>query len=568
MKKILIYGLLATIGASFTACDDFLDDNRYPLSKQVVNDEFWNNTVNVENQLNYFYEAFLGYGNGAGYGDFYFNCANDDQAGTVGGEFQDWRVTNVPASSTSWSNPYAYIRRANQVITALSSGSNTIPTADRENYIGIARMMRAYQYYLLVRRYGDVPLVEIALDPSDTDIIYGPRTARNTVMDFALADIDYAIEHISEQANKTKFSKDLARAIKSDICLFEGSYAKYTAGDNTRASKYFTEVVNAATPLLSTYAPGSDYAALYTSLNGTLTSNSEIIFCKTYQMGIFMHSTVDYTSGSTPISGINRDAFESFLFTDGMPLAKTSLNKNDAAPMVDGVLDLTDILSVRDARLAATTYPAVFYQNFPYAAVNTSNMTSTTGYGVKKYNNFEISTSDATTANRAYTDAPLYWGAVVGLNYAEAKAELGTLTDGDLDLTLNKLFARANLPRQTVAGMGAINDPANNMGVSSLLWEIRRCRRCETMMDNDIRYWDLIRWNKLELMDTQKHPKIVQGANITNATVPFANDNGYMNATTELFGSKQRIYDPKYNLYPIPADQRQLNEKLTQNPGW
>ena len=62
MKYKYIIGIISLAGAvAMTSCDDFLNDNRYPLSQQTVNAEFWNNSVNVQNQINYFYEDYSGY---------------------------------------------------------------------------------------------------------------------------------------------------------------------------------------------------------------------------------------------------------------------------------------------------------------------------------------------------------------------------------------------------------------------------------------------------------------------------------------------------------------------------
>lgn len=574
MKKILSYGIIAALALSTVSCDDFINDNRYPESMQVVNSTFWNNSVNVQNQLNYFYESFLGYGNGAGYGDFYFNTQTDDQVGTVGGNFADWRVVTVPDASASWNTPYVEIRRANNVIANITADGNTLSTADRNNFLGIAKMMLAYHYFQLVRRYGDVPLVLEPLDPSSPEL-FGPRAKRETVVDQIKADLNDAIANIAAKNGKQVFSQDLARAILTDVALFEGSYQRYVAKNDARAKEYFQLAATQAADLVAKYPVGDDYRALYTTLNGGLTSNKEVLLCKTYIQGAFMHSTVDYTSGSTPIAGISRDAFESFLLIDGTPMSKAA-DKQDAGVMVEDAkgnkfLSIEQVLAARDKRLGFTIYPYVFFQNFPWAnGVNSSNMTSTTGYGVWKYNNLSISLSDATTANKNYTDCPLYWGAQFGLALAEAKAELGSLTDADLTTALGKVYERAGLPVPTVASLSAINDPENKAGVSSLIWEIRRCRRCELMMDNDIRYWDLIRWNQLEKMDTQKYPKTVEGANLANYTgeAKFAQQGDYMYAPAQLFANKQRVYNAKYNLYPVPARQIALNPALTQNPGW
>ncbi len=154
---------------------------------------------------------------------------------------------------------------------------------------------------------------------------------------------------------------------------------------------------------------------------------------------------------------------------------------------------------------------------------------------------------------------------MIALNYAEAKAELGTLNDDDMNKTLNKLYARADLPAQTVASLSAINDDANNMGVSSLIWEVRRCRRCELIMDYDYRYWDLIRWHKLDLLDNTKYPNVLLGANVTGAPVaPEVVTGAYINAT---YG-KNRIFEPRQYQYPLPSNQLNLNKQLEQNALW
>jgi len=86
-----------------------------------------------------------------------------------------------------------------------------------------------------------------------------------------------------------------------------------------------------------------------------------------------------------------------------------------------------------------------------------------------------LSVSDRNNIGYQYTDCPLYWISVIYLNFAEAKAEMGSLTQDDLNNSINKLQARAGLPAMTTTPDA---DPANNMGVSNLIWEIRRCRLC------------------------------------------------------------------------------------------
>lgn len=406
--------MLASV-AALSGCGDFLNDNRFPMSQQTVNDEFWSNPTNVQNQINYFYEDFTGYGNGVSTnGTFYYSWLSDDQCGR--NTFANWKFTAVPTSSGSWTGPYTEIRRANLVIEGVEASS--LSDAEKEDFIGQARMYRARQYFNLVRCYGDVPLVTEVLDPTSEAELYGPRTSRDDVMDFVLEDINYATEKIGAKSSKTTFSRDLAQAMKAEICLFEGSYASYHQDNKARAKKFFEEAVAAGEAIYTSYPIGDNYAALYRSLSGAsgsypaITANPEIIFGKVYLKGTFMHSMQDYSSATDGVAGITRDAFDSYLFTDGRPATSTTLDNTDKG--VDdgnGGLSIANLLAVRDQRLAMTTYDHVLMPGMPFSAVNTGAMWSKSGYGVSKYNNLSVPSEDVNEANKNYTCAPLFWGA-------------------------------------------------------------------------------------------------------------------------------------------------------------
>ena len=581
MKHILSAALIAAVGLTFTSCEDFIDNNRYPQTLFINEPGYWSNANNCQMQVNGLRQYFYGYGNGNTLGNFYFNTLSDDQCGNG---FTDWKNTNVPASSTNYTDPYKVIRWCNMIIQGVESG--TLSQSEKDNFIAHARMIRGYEYYLLVRRYGDVCYTDQVLDPESPEL-YGARVDRKTVMDYVYDDVLFASQNISAKSGKQTFTKDMASAMLSDICLFEGTFWKYcTEADNyyapdaTRSTLYLNRCVEASQGLLSSYPIGNDYAALYNSTwkgsDGTtaLSTNSEVIYATEYEDAVFQHSTIAYTCSSTAISGLSKDAFDAYLFKDGKPLALTSMNKTDVGEKIehlDGAdsngpgLSIQNLLDVRDARLSMTTDPYIYYKGMTWSRWGSNQMTSASGYGVRKYDNGLLPVNSRVTTAKNYTSSPMYWGAVVALNYAEAKAELGTLSDADMNLTLNKLYARADLPAQTVASLANMNDPANNMGVSSLIWEVRRCRRCELIMDNDYRYWDLIRWHKLDLLDSQKHPNVLLGANATNAPVaPELVTGNYINAT---FG-KTRIFEARQYQYPIPQDQLTLNKNLVQNANW
>lgn len=579
MKKILSIFFAGSLAVSFTSCDKLLNDNRYPLDTVSSSPDFWNNSSNVQEEINGLYNYYYGYGNASGRnGTFYFTSLSDDQIGNIsdgGGGFYEWYDTSVPSSQTTWNNAYIVIRRCNYIIENVSSSSNTLNDTQKANFTGIARLNRAREYYDLVLHFGDVPLVTKVLDPSDTEELYGPRTDRNEVMDLVLEDLDYAIANITAVGasdSPLEFSQDMAKALKVEACLYEGTYQKYTAGNTTRAEKFLNEAVNAATPLLSKYSFCSDYKSLYNSCyDGTdgialLQNNPEIIFMKAYIRGALSNSISKYTATATLICGMSRDAFDSYLFKDGKPLALTSEDTSDQGYMDETGLCIQGLLDVRDQRLAAVIDPYVNYVGgLSYKRDNSDQFYSSSGYSVSKFSNPLMNYSSATLDSQGFLAAPLFWKSKVALEYAEAKAELGTLSDTDLDMSLNPLYERAGLPSQTVASLNTINDPANNMGVSSLIWEVRRCRRAELMFDG-FRYWDLIRWHQLDKMDTSDYPNINLGANITPALddYPAQNVDGYFN----YYPNSTRTFDDKYYLWPIGQTQINLNPALTQNPGW
>ncbi len=571
MKKI---ALLLISGLMFTSCSDLLDTEPYD---QFTKDNFFTSEKNVELFANYFYNEFSGYGNGNGYGDFYFNRLNDDQ-GTTG--ITQWTFTNVPASAGAWNTPYTEIRRANTLLAAIP-GIAEMTEGAKKNWEGLARLYRGWQHFKLVRAYGDCYWVDKVLDTGDTDILYGPRQSRNTVMDNVLADINFACENITMNANsQVAYNKYVALAIKSRVCLFEGTYSKYVLNDEARAKSYLTEAKNASLELMNSgkFSLNPNFKQNFDQMD--LKGNPEMIMYKHYVYGSLGHSTVDYTCGSTQVQGITKDMFDSYLFRDGKPLATTSLDKSENGKVVkfddnsgfgeQEFINIADVMRNRDPRMMAQVDSILQFPGCGYARFGGAQSTSATGYGVLLFDTNAMKNTDRQSTTTNSTDAPIFWLAEILLNYAEACAELGTITDEDLNISINKLRDRVGMPHLSV---NVAADPANNMGVNNIIFEVRRERRVEMLYCNNDRYYSLQRWNKLELLDTQKHPNQCRGAYVGNLKGTGSIDwnqitvdaDGYINCKNN---GAERIYENKYNLFPIPSGQKTLNDQIGQNPGW
>lgn len=564
--KLLLAGVAVCL---LTGCNDMLDKN--PRDTFTNNSVFWSNTNAVESYTNKFYDNYVGYSQSGSFGWYYFKSLGDDQ-GNSG--FDNWLFTTVPSTSAYWTDGFKEVRRANYVIQNVAQSS--MSAADKAYYTAIARLNRAWQYYQLVREYGDVEwLSEVITDPDDNHV-YGERTLRDVVMDSVRCDLDYAVEHLPTVTDKTKWSKHMALAMQSDVCLYEGTFAKYRtqqdnglASDAARAAKYLKASADAAEALIASgsYRLTAQYGEVYHS--DDLGNGTETIFYRNYGKDLVMHCLIAWTCGSAEQYGLTKDAFDAYLFTDGRPLATTTLDKNDCAtPNAKGNCSIAKALEVRDKRLGLTIDSIVCFKGHSWARVNDEGvadaelMTSATGYTIRKYDNLALDKYYRTYTYTNYTDAPLYWYAVVLLNYAEAKAELGTATQTDLDRSVNLLQVRAGLPPLTLHPDA---DPANNMGVDNLLWEIRRSRRCELIADNWYRYWDLVRWHQLDKLDSYQHPNINLGANLANIenVEVSVNEDKYI-----VVCNKKRKYDKKYYLFPVPTNELNLNPNNTQNPGW
>ena len=558
MKQIKNLNNLALVLAFVlfaTGCNKYVD--KKPLD-QFSDLDYWNSESNVQSFCWGFYnDLFSGYGNGSSFGTFYFTSFSDDQDNPT---FQNF-AKNAPASDGGWG--FGDIRKANLVIKRVAQ----VPMDDaaKNHWTGVARFFRALNYFQLVKSYGDVPFYSSVLDISEDSMIYKARDPRNLVMDSVLADLDFAINNLSANSKDNTVNKDVALALKSRVCLYEGTFSEYREHDNARAATYLQACKDASSALMSAgYTLNADYKTEYNS--ESLSGNGETILYKDYEDGILMHPLVGYTNSTTPMNGLTKSAVESYVCTDGLPIS--------LSPEYVGDNTISDVRTNRDKRLLETIDSFYCYNGHLV-----SGMHSSTAYRISKFLPKGVEyPGDYSTAPYNTTDAPLFWLAETMENYAEAAAELDNLgtaaiTQNDLDISINKLRARAGVAALQIDGHQgtAISgtsfvDPKKDADVTSLIWEIRRDRRSEMIMNN-FRFDDLIRWGKLSYMDSQLNPDCILGAKVPANPDIQVNADGYIMPFAS--GSVRTPQDRDY-LSPIPTSQISLypNGALKQNPGW
>jgi hypothetical protein len=164
--------------------------------------------------------------------------------------------------------------------------------------------------------------------------------------------------------------------------------------------------------------------------------------------------------------------------------------------------------------------------------------------------------------------------AEVLLTLAEAKAELGTITQGDLDATINALRARVSVAPLDIANVPV--DPRYTSWHSDpLIIEIRRERRVELFMEG-FRYFDLLRWKWGKMLEIKDYGMRWDDANRTRVdpdglvTVKFSDVDGvpYLEPYQGTDYETPVFDESKHYLWPVPINAISQNPKLGQNPGW
>lgn len=605
-KPIIKFGLavFATL-VSISCNDDFLE--RMPLD-EISNETFWNtendlkvynnglyNIARWENDVSILAGHDEGFDSQSG-GIWYLDGFSDNTAPrhSRGDLFQRVRAGKYTVTN----NPDKFGYKGWNFLRAINIGLENYPKANvagrsgltpdqiRNFYVGEARLLRGWFYADKVSKFGDVQWVDQEVTPEDEDILYGARDDREFVMDKVLEDLTFATENLPDDWKDGnapgRLNRWCALAVKSRVCLFEGTWRKYHGGSN--ADMWLQEAADAALKIMesgeyslySTGNPDRDYNALHqlTDLSG----NPEVLYWRRYQLGIFTNHVQSYHKEYN--GGATKDMVESYLSVDGLPITLSPLYLGDEV--------YEDIWVDRDPRLrqsilhpddqaiyrygnhdfGVTRYPKIQGMTIPGLGI-------ATGYHIIKV--YENSAAYATYNTSSTPAIVLRYGEVL-LNYAEAKAELGTITQADLDMSINLLRDRVEMPH---LDLNPPMDPRHaDEGISALLVEIRRERRVELFIEG-FRYDDLRRWKqgkKLEEKDygirwdaaykaaIDPSGKVTIGSSITKDI--FGNDVEYLDIYKGTDYATPVFDENKHYLWPLPLNALSQNPNLGQNPGW
>ena len=467
-----------------------------------------------------------------------------------------------------WNWAYNLIASANELLIYSEKNNNWDYPTDKQLYQAEARFFRAYAYRTLVYLYGDVPWVDRPIDAGDPLLFEKGRDPREMVMQKVIEDLDFAVTNLPVERSVYRVTRWAALALKSRVCLFEGTFRKYHGLKDWES--YLTACATASKRFIdesgySVYTTGTTpYLNLFSSLKAL---DTEIVLARAYNTAIGLKHDVNgyLTSITMGRPGLLKNIANMYLMKDGTPFT--------SQPGWE-TMQLPEESKNRDGRFAQTVRTPG-YKRIDDTALSAPNLAATmTGYQLVKY----LQSAKYDSYNASTNDLPLLRAAEVMLNYAEAKAELGTLTQEDIDLAIKPLRDRAGVANLSLTKANASPDPylaspetgyANVTGDNKgVILEIRRERTVELLMEN-LRYWDIMRWKEGKRFEKPFTGLYFPGTgsyDLNKEIFLSGGDSGYIIIHTDYARSwnEERDY-----LYPVPTDDRVLTQgAITQNPGW
>lgn len=549
---------IAILSVSFIGCQK--DLNQVPQTT-LTNANFWKTTNDLELACNYLYTFLPGLGGQASIGPY--DDLMSDIAFSVNGANNVGDGSRLaPATDPNWNSDYQLIRACNNIFEHVGTVSGD--TATINEYLGEAHFFRAWGYFDLVKRFGDVPLIMKTLTLSDS-LLYSSRVNREIVIDSIYADLNFAATHcplpsLLPASEYGRITSIAAFAFESRVALFEGTWDKFH--DQGDYQKHLQVCINACNTVMNSgqcslfiYAPAPDSSYYYlfqyqnpaTQTNYTYATNHGIILARLYGQNlgnnISSHSFERTSAADGAIFGTH-NLTSMYLYKDGLPQGKSPFDSSN-----DETSSLTQFRN-RDPRMGMT----FFEKGEPIPTINGYvPYTPSLEYNILKYNT--VTDYAALTSFVNYT---VIRYAEVLLNFAEATYELNnSISDVELNKSINLIRSRVNMPPLTNEFV-----QANGLDMRT---EIRRERTIELCFEG-FRYWDLLRWKTAESL----LPQVILGGKYYPAEMPNSpnaqfNSDGYSiwEAASKRSFNPQRDY-----LWPIPTKELGMNKNLTQNPDW
>ncbi|MFD0763540.1 RagB/SusD family nutrient uptake outer membrane protein [Mucilaginibacter lutimaris] len=503
-------------------------------------------------------------------GGDYLDAASDDAVSSASSPSNivtilstgSYNSYNLPNEENLFGAYYAGIRQANEFVTHI----DVVPVLAKYKGYSMkyvwkseARLLRAYFYFELVKRYGGVPLMGNKVYTITNDLTL-PRNSFDDCIKYIVSECDAVQDSLltfpiaDPEADSHRVTKGTALALKAKVLLYAAS--PLFNGGNIDASNPLTgytdfqssrwaAAANAAKDVidLGTYSLVSEFKDVFLTQN-----NPEVLFIRQGDNS----NSVESANGPVGFPGANgkgqtsptQDLVNAFPMANGLPITNAS-----------STYDINNPYNNRDPRLAKTIlYNGAQWLNTQIQTFegglskpNSSLQQTKTSYYMRKFmGNFE-GTNNYTAHS---TDWVIMRYSDILLGYAEALNEF----EGPTTNVYNTLIS---IRKRAGINAGADNLYGLKAGITKdeMRTVIQNERRIELAFEEN-RYWDIRRWKLAE--NTMNQPRT--GLSIVKAGTAL-NYNPVNVLTT-------KFVTPKMYLYPIPYDEVQKNPNMKQNPGW
>ncbi|MBN1143772.1 MAG: RagB/SusD family nutrient uptake outer membrane protein [Bacteroidales bacterium] len=439
-----------------------------------------------------------------------------------------------------WKNCYRGINRANFVIhnegLIQQIPKNELSQTLKDKYIGEAHFLRALYYFLLVTRFGDVPLLTVNPNANEKGF---PRSPIAEVWSQIEEDLEIAANHCLAKSieEKGRATSGAAWALLGKVHLFQANESNSEA-DYAAARNAFIQVLS----------DNVNYRLEDRYLNNFEEETEhgiESIFEVEFQPEL---GTADIWAADDG-SGYNEGTFRGMEYgvNNWFNVFVTHNTFDEFETDADNGIK-TDprrgysIYSTGDLYDNNTRTLDIPVLDFYYWEADTMRVDHYTRYAWRKYQNYykrpyENNTSGINTKVIRLSD--------VCLMMAEAENELGNL-DAAVDY-INQVRNRADvmMPNYGTPAMDNIYPVSTKEQIRIAIEHERKVELCS----EQVRFDDLVRWRRLE-------------AFINNEIKPFLP--GYHKDAID--------FDPAiHELWPIPQSEIDLNPNINkedQNPGY
>jgi starch-binding outer membrane protein, SusD/RagB family len=462
-----------------------------------------------------------------------------------------WSPTQ--AIDNQWGNYYRGIRAVN-IFLENAKKENFDDIKYNDNYPELmqqfdlypyeARFLRAFFYFELIKRYGDVPLITSVLEQEESNQV--SRDSFEDVVQFIVDECDEVSENLPTSyagmpgSETGRITKGAALALKSRTLLYAASPLNSPADDQTKwieAAAAAADVVD-----MGIYGLEGEYKNVVNNFN----SNELILERRQSEDNWFERANfpIGYEGGRTGTCPTQN-------LVDSYEMQETGLSIDEAGSGYDA----DNPYAGRDPRM----YQTILYNGASFKGEEIEvwkdgrngppkSRATKTGYYLRKYVIENISVDPVNPTSQIHTWVLFRAGEIL-LNYAEAMNEAyGPNTTGPAPLDEWTATDAVNIIRDR-AGMPAF---PSGMSKEDFREKVRNERRVELAFE-DHRFWDIRRWK------------------IGNTTTNIRGVTVSKNGSDISFSEKQvetRVWKDKMYLYPIAQNELYLIDNLSQNPDW